>query len=90
MDPLFDGLFFSDASAKTIRVGSAGLSGEFLPLWVANDRGIFKKYGFDTEIITFQGDPSPSKRWSAGQCSFMLAAQVLSLTLKCRELRRLH
>jgi NitT/TauT family transport system substrate-binding protein len=51
------GLSPSSAPAATLRIGSAGLSGEFLPLWVAQDRRIFKKYGLDTEVITFQGGP---------------------------------
>ncbi len=64
------GFFFSDASAKTLRVGSAGLSGEFLPLWVANDKGIFKKHGFDTEIITFQGGPPTVQALVSGSVQF--------------------
>jgi len=64
------GFLVSGASAKTIRVGSAGLSGEFLPLWVANDRGIFKKYGFDTEIITFQGGPLTVQALVSGSVQF--------------------
>src|SRR5574341_2280949 len=63
-------LLFSGASARTIRVGSAGLSGEFLPLWVANDKGIFKKYGFDTEIITFQGGPLTVQALVSGSVQF--------------------
>ncbi|MGH7824874.1 MAG: hypothetical protein ACREQ7_06820, partial [Candidatus Binatia bacterium] len=42
----------SDVAAQTIRIGSAGLSGELLPLWIAQDRGLFKKHGLDTEVIT--------------------------------------
>ena len=42
-------------SAEPLRVGVSGLSAEFTPVWAANDRGIFKKYGFETEVITFQG-----------------------------------
>lgn len=61
---------FSEASGRTLRVGSAGLSGEFLPLWVANDKGIFKKHGFDTEIITFQGGPLTVQALVSGSVQF--------------------
>ena len=48
---------WSAAPGATIRIASAGLSGELLPLWIAHDRRLFKKYGLDTEVITIQGGP---------------------------------
>src|SRR5438309_1896514 len=47
----------SPAYAAPVRIASAGLSGELLPLWVAQDRRLFKKHGLDTEVITIQGGP---------------------------------
>lgn len=41
--------------AEPIRVGVSGLSAEFTPVWAANDRGILRKYGFETEVIAMQG-----------------------------------
>ena len=41
--------------AEPLRVGIPGLSAEFAPVWAANDRGLLKKYGFDSEIIAMQG-----------------------------------
>ena len=41
--------------AEALRVGVSGLSAEFTPVWAANERGIFKKYGFESEIIAMQG-----------------------------------
>jgi NitT/TauT family transport system substrate-binding protein len=43
------------AAAEPLRVGIPGLSAEFAPVWAAQDRGILKKYGFETEIIAMQG-----------------------------------
>ena len=31
------------------------MSAEFTPVWAANERGIFKKYGFESEVIAMQG-----------------------------------
>jgi NitT/TauT family transport system substrate-binding protein len=62
----------SPAAARDLRIGSAGLSGEFLPLWVAQDKRIFKKYGFDTEIITFQGGPLAVQALVSGSIQFHL------------------
>ena len=41
--------------AQSIRIGSLGLSGPLLPLWIAQDRGLFAKHGLSSELITFQG-----------------------------------
>ena len=42
-------------TAEPLRVGIPGLSAEFAPVWAANDRGLLKKYGFESEIIAMQG-----------------------------------
>ena len=41
--------------AEPLRVGIPGLSAEFAPVWAANDRGLLKKYGFESETIAMQG-----------------------------------
>jgi NitT/TauT family transport system substrate-binding protein len=41
--------------AEPLRVGIPGLSAEFAPVWAATDRGLLKKYGFESEIIAMQG-----------------------------------
>ncbi|MGH7824818.1 MAG: ABC transporter substrate-binding protein, partial [Candidatus Binatia bacterium] len=73
----------SDVAAQTIRIGSAGLSGELLPLWIAQDRGLFKKHGLDTEVITIQGGPltvqallGGSVQFHAGGTSSILEAKI--------------
>lgn len=67
---LMIGLLWSEAPARSIRIASAGLSGEFLPLWIANDKGIFKKYGLETEVITFQGGPLAVQALVSGSIQF--------------------
>jgi NitT/TauT family transport system substrate-binding protein len=69
--------------AAPVRIASAGLSGEFLPLWVAQDRRLFKKYGLDTEVITIQGGPlavqtllSGSVQFHAGGTSSIIDAKM--------------
>jgi ABC-type nitrate/sulfonate/bicarbonate transport system substrate-binding protein len=73
----------SGVHAAPIRIASAGLSGEFLPLWVAQDRRLFKKYGLDTEVITIQGGPlavqtllSGSVQFHAGGTSSIIDAKM--------------
>lgn len=76
------GLLASGASARPLRVASAGLSGEFLPLWIAHDRGIFRKYGFDTEVITFQGGPLAVQALVSGSVQFHLGGTSSILDAK--------
>lgn len=60
----------SDTYAATIRIASAGLSGELLPLWIAQDRRLFKKHGLDTEVITIQGGPLAVQALLSGSVQF--------------------
>jgi NitT/TauT family transport system substrate-binding protein len=58
------------ADAAPVRIASAGLSGELLPLWVAQDRRLFKKHGLDTEVITIQGGPLAVQTLLSGSVQF--------------------
>ncbi|HYY23967.1 MAG TPA: ABC transporter substrate-binding protein [Candidatus Udaeobacter sp.] len=58
------------AYAAPIRIASAGLSGELLPLWIAQDRHLFKKHGLDTEVITIQGGPLAVQTLLSGSVQF--------------------
>jgi NitT/TauT family transport system substrate-binding protein len=58
------------AQAPTIRVASSGLSAELLPLWIGQDRGVFKKHGLDTEVITIQGGPLAIQALVSGSTQF--------------------
>jgi len=53
------------APAEALRVGVSGLSAEFTPVWAASERGIFKKYGFESEVIAMQGGTQLPKQLSA-------------------------
>jgi NitT/TauT family transport system substrate-binding protein len=59
-----------NAHAESVRVGVSGLSAEFTPVWAANDRGIFKKYGFDTEVIVMQGGTQLAQAIIGGSIPF--------------------
>jgi len=53
-------------TAEPLRVGIPGLSAEFAPVWAANDRGLLKKYGFETEVIAMQGGTQLAQAIIAG------------------------
>jgi len=41
--------------AQTVRISYAGISGYNVPLWVADEAGLFKKYGLTEELILISG-----------------------------------
>ncbi len=57
-------------SAQTTRIGSLGLSGPLLPLWIAQDKSLFSQYGLKTELITFQGGSTTIQALLAGEVKF--------------------
>ena len=42
-------------SAEKVYIGYSAISAATAPLWVANDRGLLKKYGLDAELIYLAG-----------------------------------
>jgi ABC-type nitrate/sulfonate/bicarbonate transport system substrate-binding protein len=56
--------------AQAVRIGSLGLSGPLLPLWLAQDKGLFVKHGLSTELITFQGGTPTVQALLSGGISF--------------------
>jgi NitT/TauT family transport system substrate-binding protein len=57
-------------TAQTTRIGSLGLSGPLLPLWIAQDRSLFSQYGLRTEVVTFQGGSTTIQALIAGEVKF--------------------
>ena len=62
--------------AQTTRIGSLGLSGPLLPLWIAQDRGLFSQYGLKTEVVTFQGGSTTIQALMAGEVKFAAAGSA--------------
>ena len=62
--------------AQTVRIGSLGLSGPLLPLWIAQDRGLFSQYGLKAEVITFQGGSTTIQALMSGEVKFAAAGSA--------------
>jgi ABC-type nitrate/sulfonate/bicarbonate transport system substrate-binding protein len=60
----------ASAYAQPVRIGSLGLSGPLLPLWIAQDKGLFAKQGLATELITFQGGTPTVQALLSGGIAF--------------------
>jgi len=47
--------FVESAKAQALKVGFPSISVEFVPLFAAKDKGLFRKYGLDVDPIVMQG-----------------------------------
>ena len=72
--------FLSFASAATlpaqerVRAGYSGISGYQVPLWLAVDLGLFKKYGLNLEPILFRGGAESTHALTGGEIQFDVVA----------------
>lgn len=69
-------------TAQTIRIGSLGLSGPLLPLWIAQDRALFSQYGLKTEVVTFQGGSTTIQALMAGEVKFAAAGSAAGVNAR--------
>jgi len=53
--------------AEQLRVGYGALGGTYLPLWVTDAVGLYKKYGLDVELVYIAGDSRITSAMLAGQ-----------------------
>jgi NitT/TauT family transport system substrate-binding protein len=74
----------SEAYAAALRIASSGLSGELLPLWIAQDRRIFNKHGLETEVITMQGGPLAVQTLLSGTVQFHAGGTSSTVDAKLR------
>ncbi|MGH7835334.1 MAG: ABC transporter substrate-binding protein [Candidatus Binatia bacterium] len=72
----------ASAAAQTVRIGSLGLSGPLLPLWIAQDRSLFSRYGLKTEVVTFQGGSTTIQALVAGEVKFAAAGSAGGVNAK--------
>jgi NitT/TauT family transport system substrate-binding protein len=70
--------------AQAIRIGSPGLSGPLLPLWIAQDKGLFAKRGLTSELITFQGGTQTIQALLSGGIGFAATSTDTGANAKLR------
>ena len=61
-------------SQERVRAGYSGISGYQVPLWVAVDLGLFKKYGLSVEPVLFRGGSESAAALTAGEIQFDVVA----------------
>lgn len=76
---LLDSLCFAAASPEALTVGYSSFSGAYLPLWIAVEEGLGKKYGLDLKPI-YAGRIRPQQLLATGEVPFVMATGTGALT----------
>jgi len=84
-------LFFPAARvvhAEKIRIAYSAISGVQLPLWVAQDKGLFKRQGLDTELLYIGGGSVVVQAMLGGEVQFTRASApgIVQASLRGAEL----
>ena len=64
--------FGASARAENIKIGFPSISVEFTPLFAAKDKGLFKKYGLNVELILMQGGAQVVQALLGGSIDFVV------------------
>jgi NitT/TauT family transport system substrate-binding protein len=59
-----------NAADRKINVAYSSISGNMAPLWVAHERGFFRKYGLDTQVILTEGGGRAAQALISGNVAF--------------------
>jgi NitT/TauT family transport system substrate-binding protein len=76
---LLDFFCFAAASPEALTVGYSSFSGAYLPLWIAVEEGLGKKYGLDLKAI-YAGRIRPQQLLATGEVPFVMATGTGALT----------
>jgi NitT/TauT family transport system substrate-binding protein len=67
---LLSGLSCAASFAQSVRIAIPGISGTLLPLYVAQDKRLFKKHGLDSELIMVRSGSVAVQSLLAGEIQF--------------------
>jgi NitT/TauT family transport system substrate-binding protein len=70
----------SSPRAENIRVGFPSLATGFAPSWVTADKGLWKKYGLDVELIYLRGGSRTVSAMIGGSVDLIIGSDVGSIT----------
>lgn len=71
-------------SKKTIRIAYSSISGNMAPLWVTYEKGFFRKYGLEVELVLIEGGSRAAQTLISGDVALaqMAGAGVIQSKLK--------
>ena len=76
---LLNSFCLAAASPEALTVGYSSFSGAYLPLWIAVEEGLGKKYGLDLKAI-YAGRIRPQQLLATGEVPFVMATGTGALT----------
>ena len=60
----------AEAAEKKITVAYSSISGNMAPLWIAHERGFFRKHGLETQLILAEGGSRAAEMLGPGEVFF--------------------
>jgi len=69
------------AEPQKINVAYAFVASSTLPLWVAEDAGLFKKYGLEPKLISFQGSAAATQALLGGSVDIVFGSASAAITV---------
>ena len=69
------------AEPQKINVAYAFVASSTLPLWVAEEKGLFKKYGLDPKLISFQGSAAATQALLGGSVDIVFGSASAAITV---------
>lgn len=67
-------LLAADRPLQKINVAFSSISGNMAPLWVTHEKGFFRKYGLDVQVILIESGTTTAQALVAGDISFAQVA----------------
>jgi NitT/TauT family transport system substrate-binding protein len=72
----------ADAPAlQKLNVAYAFIASSTLPMWIAQDQGLFKKYGLDVNMILFQGSAAATQALLSGSVDIVFGSASSAITV---------
>ena len=73
-----------ERDSQRVIIAYSSISGNMAPLWITYERGFFRKYGLNVELVLVEGGSKAAQSLAAGQVSFaqMAGAGVIQTNLK--------
>jgi NitT/TauT family transport system substrate-binding protein len=68
------------AELRKLNLGTAFAATSTLPLWIADDQGLFKKHGLDVKMTFFQGSAAATQALLGGSVDLVFGSAAASVT----------
>ena len=79
------------SAAERVKIGTASITASTLPLWIAEEQGIFKKHGVEAQTVLIRGGPTMLASLVAGdvQVSFTTGVPFLGAAAQGNQFKML-